>query len=239
MIITWLIKALLYTTISIIPSNRMSVARADENGQSGRMHYVPTADNSILSSRDRGVLHPPRPRLDTVSDSLTVYVFLLDECVISQFYTPLLNELYEKYNNKKIGFIGYFPSFTSKPDQIEAFGKKYKLAFPLKQDYYKVLTNKFGVTITPEVAVWDHRSDRLIYRGRIDDSYVRVGKRKLHLQHEDLKNILDDWLTGTVPPDTIATQAIGCFINFNDALSAPRSPYASEEQLEHSQKGED
>ena len=42
------------------------------------------------------------------SDSLTVYVFLHDECVISQFYTPLLTELFEKYNNNKSS--GILPS---------------------------------------------------------------------------------------------------------------------------------
>lgn len=152
------------------------------------------------------------------SDSLTVYVFLLDECVISQYFTPTLNDLQNKYSGRKVGFIGYFPNFSSKPAQIEEFGKKYKLTFPLKQDYYKDWTNKFGIKVTPEVAVWDHRSDRLIYRGRIDDSYVRVGKRKLHIQNQDLKNMIDGWLEGKVPGETVSTQAIGCYISFSSPL---------------------
>lgn len=154
-----------------------------------------------------------------ISDSLTVYVFLLDECVISQYYTPTLNDLYKEYSSQKVGFIGYFPNFSSKRAQIEEFGKKYKLPFKLKQDYYKDWTNKFGIKVTPEVAVWDHRSDRLIYRGRIDDSYVRVGKRKLHIQNEDLKNIIDGWLEGKVPEETVTTQAIGCYISFSNPIS--------------------
>jgi len=154
-----------------------------------------------------------------MSDSLTVYVFLLDDCMISQFYTLQLKDYYEKYHSKKVGFIGYFPNFSSKPEQIDDFATLYHLAFPLKQDYDKEWTRKFGITVTPEVALWDHRSDRLIYRGRIDDSYVRVGKRKLHPQNEDLKNIIEDWLAGQTPQDTTVTQAIGCFINFTDPLS--------------------
>lgn len=154
----------------------------------------------------------------TGSDSLTIYIFLLNECVISQFYTPLLTDFYKKYHDQKVGFIGYFPSFNDKPEAIEAFGKKYKLDFPLKQDYYKVWTKKMGATVTPEVAVWDHRTDRLIYRGRIDDSYVRVGKRKLHPQSPDLKNIIDHWLLNETPDTLVQTQAIGCFISFNGPL---------------------
>lgn len=155
-------------------------------------------------------------RLSNTSDSLTVYVFLHDECVISQFFTPQLTTYYNTYQSQKVGFIGYFPNFSTKPAQIEAFGEKYKLDFPLEQDYYKDWTKKFGITVTPEVAVWDHRSDQLVYRGRIDDSYVRVGKRKFHPQHEDLKDIIVSWLAGKKFTDTIETQSIGCFINFSD-----------------------
>ena len=148
------------------------------------------------------------------SDSLTVYVFLLDECVISQFYTPQLNELHEKYRHKKVGFIGLFPNSISTTDQIDAFGKTYGIPFELKEDHDKTWTRKFGITITPEVAVWDHRSERLLYRGRIDDSYVRVGKRKLHPRQHDLRDIIDNWILGKIPAQTIETQAIGCFVNF-------------------------
>jgi peroxiredoxin len=145
------------------------------------------------------------------ADSLTVYVFLLDDCVISQYYTPALSNFYGTYKSQKVGFIGCFPS--TKPEQIEAFGKKYQLSFPLKQDYYKDWTKKMGVTVTPEVAVWDHRTERLIYRGRIDDSYVRVGKRKFHPKSHDLKNIIDQWLLNQAPDTLVQTQAIGCFIS--------------------------
>src|SRR5688500_8863312 len=84
-------------------------------------------------------------------DSLTVYVFLLDECVISQFYTPLLSQYFEEYKGQKVGFIGYFPNPASKADRIEAFARTYKIDFPLKQDEKQELAKNFGVTVTPEV----------------------------------------------------------------------------------------
>ena len=149
-------------------------------------------------------------------DSLTVYVFLHDECVISQFFTPELTRLFEKYQSKKVGFIGCFPNANASAEKMSAFGASFHLDFPLIQDEHKALARKFGVTITPEVAVWDHRYDQLIYRGRIDDSYVRVGKRKLHPQHFDLQEAIDGWLSGGYPQTLVQTQAIGCFINFTD-----------------------
>ena len=157
---------------------------------------------------------PTGKDLQPQSDSLTVYVFLLDECVISQFYTPLLNDFHSNYGDKKVGFAGYFPSPSTIPDHINAFASKYNLKFPLQEDYDQALSKKLGIKVTPEVAVWDHRSNQLIYRGRIDDSYVRVGKRKLHPQSHDLKVVIDNWLKGHTPDKLIETQAIGCFINF-------------------------
>ena len=154
-----------------------------------------------------------------ILDSLTVYVFLHDECVISQYYTPELTRLYEMFREKGIGFIGYFPNLSSKANHIEVFARNYRIEFPLNQDYNKDWTSKFGITITPEVAVWDHRSQRLIYRGRIDDSYVRVGKRKQHPQHHDLEDVIDSWVTNQVPGELVQTQAIGCFITFTDPSS--------------------
>jgi hypothetical protein len=148
------------------------------------------------------------------TDSLTVYVFLLDECVISQFYTPLLNDLYATHSSKKVGFAGYFPGPSARPEYIRAFSTKYNIQFPLQEDYDQALSKKLGIKVTPEVAVWDHRTNRLIYRGRIDDSYVRVGKRKIHTQHRDLQDVIDNWEKGQIPDKMIETQAIGCFINF-------------------------
>jgi peroxiredoxin len=149
-------------------------------------------------------------------DSLTVYVFLHDECVISQFFTPELTRLYDKYRSKGVGFIGYFPNPAASTEKMSGFAEAYHLDFPLAQDLNKAMARKMGVTITPEVAVWDHRDDQLIYRGRIDDSYVRVGKRKLHPQHFDLQETIDAWLSGQYPQTLVQTQAIGCFINFTD-----------------------
>lgn len=149
-------------------------------------------------------------------DSLTVFIFLHDECVISQFFTPELTRLYDKYRLQKVGFVGCFPNNAASPAKMSAFATSFHLDFPMMLDQEKVLARKFGVTITPEVAVWDHRQDLLIYRGRIDDSYVRVGKRKLHPQHFDLQEAIDNWLSGGYSQTLVQTQAIGCFINFTE-----------------------
>ena len=148
-------------------------------------------------------------------DSLTVYVFLLDECLISQYFTPELTRLHVTYKKEGVGFIGLFPNSISSAERIRDFATDYHISFPMEGDYDYKWTKKFKITVTPEVAVWDHDTERLIYRGRIDDSYVRVGKRKLHPQHHDLEAIIESWIDGSVPEQLTETQAIGCFINFD------------------------
>lgn len=152
--------------------------------------------------------------LNSFSDSLTVYIFLEDECLISQYYTNELTRLYDKYGKEHVGFVGYFPSPTTGPEEIAAFADKFKLDFPLFPDPDKTWTKKFDITITPEVSVLDHRTGHTIYKGRIDDSYVRVGKRKLHPQTHDLEDMIKAWQLNQTPDTLVQTEAIGCFITF-------------------------
>ena len=170
-----------------------------------------------LFSAENAVSNPSHEQHAIYEDSLTVYVFLADQCVISQFFTVELSRLHALYGKQQVGFVGYFPNPSSTPQLIEDFGAKFGIGFPLLQDPDKKLTKNFGITITPEVADYDHRQEQLIYRGRIDDSYVRVGKRKLHPQSHDLQEIIDRWLLNDTPPEMVKTQAIGCFISFGNA----------------------
>lgn len=147
-------------------------------------------------------------------DSLTVYIFLEDECLISQYYTNELTRLYNRYGREHVGFVGYFPSPTTGPEEIAAFADQFKLAFPMFPDPDKAWTKKFAITITPEVSVLDHRTGHTIYKGRIDDSYVRVGKRKLHPQTHDLEDLIKAWQVNQTPDSLVETEAIGCFITF-------------------------
>ena len=155
-----------------------------------------------------------KPLSITTNDSLTVYVFLLEDCVISQNYTDLLNKLAIKYKDKKVGFLGLFPNSFSRDSTIKAFAAKYHITFPLKTDHYQILTKKLGVTITPEVAVFDQKNDVLLYRGRINNQYERVGRRRSKASTAELEDVLQSWINNK-PIAFYETKAVGCFINLN------------------------
>ena len=147
-------------------------------------------------------------------DSLTVLVALHDDCVISRFYTPTLNALDSAYRHRHVGIVGFFPHRSITPTGIDLFRDEFRITFPLIPDEDQSIARRFGITVMPEAVAIDHRTGRVVYRGRIDDSYVRVGKRKLHPQSNDLEEVLKAWLAGDVPDAMRETQAVGCFITF-------------------------
>ncbi|MEL6988150.1 MAG: hypothetical protein AAGK97_09995, partial [Bacteroidota bacterium] len=119
------------------------------------------------------------------------------------------------FNSEQIEFIGLFPNFVSKPKNIAHFKKEYKIPFELKTDYYKSKSTQFGVTVTPEVVVYNETTDEVLYKGRIDNTYFKIGKqRSVTTEHE-----LKDALTSIKEGKEILikeTEAVGCFINFNE-----------------------
>lgn len=142
---------------------------------------------------------------------ITVYVFLHESCVISQYYTPALRALHQEYSSEEIQFVGLFPNPASKPDLIAAFQEKYEIPFLLKPDYFHFKKDLLGATVTPEVVVYHEEEQKILYRGRIDDAYARVGQRKRFVSTSELKDVLAA-IQNQEPILVAETVSVGCFI---------------------------
>jgi hypothetical protein len=68
---------------------------------------------------------------------------------------------------------------------------------------------RLNATVTPEVFVI--HNDSVMYHGRIDDSFVRVGKRRAHVKNRELRNALDRILQGGMV-EINHVPAVGCII---------------------------
>ena len=75
----------------------------------------------------------------------------------------------------------------------------------------QVLMDKFGVKVTPEVIVLDQTSDKVVYQGRIANTYIKVGRRRTVTTSHDLENALVAVSENRLP-DIPYTEAVGCFI---------------------------
>ena len=146
------------------------------------------------------------------SDSISVNFFLLDECRISQNITGEINYVVNKFSQDTFSYFCYFPSTTSTPKKIKQFLVDYKINIPHFTDYDKLKTQFYGATIAPEVVVYDEKNQKLLYRGRIDNSYDQVGSRRRVVTSKDLRNALTA-IRNQVNVSPSETEAIGCFIN--------------------------
>lgn len=150
------------------------------------------------------------------SDSLSIYFFLLDDCPICIKYTPEINSIYDEYGDE-IGFVGYFPNFSSKPEKINAYREAYGIEFQLKTDYYKLQAKKWNAKVTPEVVLYNHTTKTILYRGRIDNSFVRLGKRRNVVTERDLREAIAATLEGREIKQSYV-KPVGCYINFGDSV---------------------
>ena len=150
------------------------------------------------------------------SDSITVYLFLLDDCIICQSYTPKLKEMHSSFGDQ-YSFIGVFPNFSSKPQKIKKFVEDYNIPFETKTDYFKKLTKKFEIKVTPEVVVFNETTKEVIYKGRIDNEFMGLGKRRRIVTTDELRDVLESLSKGDKKLFNF-TEAVGCFINQNDPL---------------------
>jgi len=144
-------------------------------------------------------------------DSVTVYYFMSEECRICQYYSLTQIDIYEKYNDDHTSFIGLFPNGFSNVDSIKSYKAKYNIPFPLKKEFFQSKTKLFDARITPEVVVYNEDTKEVIYQGRIDNSYVTVGKRRRVVTEKELVRVLED-LKNRMSFEAIKTDAVGCFI---------------------------
>lgn len=144
-------------------------------------------------------------------DSLTVFVFLSETCPICQSVSTSLRETAQHFQKQGVGFVGVFPSMLSTSKTRQQFGNKYRLPFPLIADSALQLTRKFDARVTPEVVVVKHKTQEVMYRGLIDNSFEAVGRRRRVVTRHYLRTSLDSLaqektisLTSTIP--------VGCII---------------------------
>lgn len=140
---------------------------------------------------------------------IKVYVFVAEECPVSLAMTPSLRSVSEQYAAAEFYLV--FPMTTSTAEGAEAFKKENKLSrFSIKVDHYQTLTKKMGATVTPE-AIITSTDGTVLYKGRINDSYLQPGKKKHTYVNEDLADALAAASAGREMPKPWKP-AVGCFI---------------------------
>jgi hypothetical protein len=142
----------------------------------------------------------------------TVLIFFRTDCPISNRYAPEIQRLEAEFMPRGVVFWLIDPDPLQPAPAIRAYLAQYgyKDAAHVLRDPSHVLVKETGVEVTPEAAVFSG-SGNMLYRGRIDDWYVRLGQYRPAPTTNDLEAALKAILAGQpVKPRT--TPALGCFI---------------------------
>ena len=141
----------------------------------------------------------------------SVLFFITSDCPISNSYAPEIQRICSEYGPKKVScnLVYVDPDLTvaDVKKHVKDFGYS---AVPAILDSTQKLVHAAGATITPEAAVIGS-SGQVLYRGRIDNVYASLGKRRPEATEKDLRKALDEVLSGK-PVSTPQTKAIGCYI---------------------------
>jgi hypothetical protein len=145
-----------------------------------------------------------------VETQISVLIFVTTECPVSNRYAPEIQRLHRDFTRQGVRFQLVYPNPS---DDTAAIGRHlaeygYPPAIAVRDPDHE-LVRTAQATVTPEAAVFDGR--RLMYRGRIDDRFVEIGRERPAATTSDLRDALTAVLSGTAVRRS-RTQAIGCYI---------------------------
>jgi peroxiredoxin/mono/diheme cytochrome c family protein len=149
-------------------------------------------------------------KLDDWKDSpVLVAVFLGTECPLAKQYAPRLQELADKYADKKVALLVVSSNQQDSITELTHFARTSGLKGPILKDLGNKVADQFGAERTPEAFVLD--ADRKIaYRGRIDDQFT-YGRQKPKVSRQYVAEAIDALLAGKAV-ETPETEAHGCHI---------------------------
>ncbi len=144
------------------------------------------------------------------SGKVVVLVFLRSDCPISNRYAPTIQQISTRYSGQAAFWLVY-PDKKASVASIREYSQDYGYKLPALRDPQQVLVERSRVQVTPEVAVFDARS-QLVYHGRIDNWYEDFGRPRSAPTTHDLDDAIRATLSGK-PPALGVTDAVGCYIS--------------------------
>jgi peroxiredoxin len=166
----------------------------------------PTATELRLPDLDGRQIEPLRAK----DARAVVFIFIRTDCPISNRYAPEVRRLYEKFASSGIKFWLVYPDPDESSQVIRNHIKEYEYRLSALRDTEPKLVKMTGAQVTPEAAVFSP-TGRMVYRGRIDDRYLALGKARPSPTTRDLEQVLEAILEGKLVTSK-TTVAIGCFI---------------------------
>lgn len=141
----------------------------------------------------------------------SVLFFITNDCPISNSYAPEVQRICSEYAPKKVScnLVYVDPDLTATDVRKHLNEFRYS-GVPAILDPAQKLVRAAGATVTPEAALIGP-AGQVLYRGRIDNVYASLGKRRPAATELDLRKAIEETIAGK-PVTTPVTKAIGCYI---------------------------
>ena len=144
------------------------------------------------------------------ADAANLIFFVATDCPISNSYAPEIQRICREHAARGVSCLLVYEG-VDKDEAVKQHLREYEYAgLPVVVDRSQRLARQAKASTTPEALVID-RDGNVRYRGRIDNWYVALGKRRQAPTEHDLRNALDDVLAGR-PVRKAETEALGCYI---------------------------
>lgn len=145
-----------------------------------------------------------------------ILFFVTHDCPISNQLAPEIQRICTSYEGERFQCYLIYVDPDLTVEEVREHVADYGHKSPAILDTNHRLVELAGATITPEVAVFS-KSGRLLYRGRINNFYERLGRPRRNVTSHDLRVALDQ-IGQKLPVEPGRTQAIGCFIPTRQSL---------------------
>jgi len=146
----------------------------------------------------------------------TVLIFINTDCPIANSYHPALKRRADEFCGLhescdfRLVLVHANPSLTV--PEARKHQQDFDIQVPIVLDPDQRIAKTLKALVTPEAIVIDPAGN-VLHRGRIDDRYATIGKKRAVLQREDLRLALRAIADGQ-PVEVSTTQAIGCRIAY-------------------------
>jgi hypothetical protein len=135
-------------------------------------------------------------------------VFVLPDCPIANTSLPEINRLHEEFGPQGVRFVVVHADPEIAVEKARKHAAEYQIRPAVALDPRHEWLKRAGATASPEAAVFA-RGGELLYRGRINDQYVGLGKRRAVVTSHDLRDALAAVVAGE-PIANSRTEAVGC-----------------------------
>jgi len=140
----------------------------------------------------------------------TVFLFVATDCPNSNTYAPIMARLYREYSPRGIAFFNVYSDPSESADTIRKHDSEFGVPFPGLLDPQQALARQTGARSTPEAIVLAP-DGRQLYRGRVDNRFVALGKTRFSPTEDDLREALEAILQNKPVPHPV-TKVLGCAI---------------------------